>query len=401
MDHLVAPADHDGVAGRQGRRVVREVPPRVLVAPDQRLRREVDADDLVVVGAEEDLPVVDGRGGDGVGARRQADHLGPVADAHPVEHLVAAAEVGHAVPHRGGRVHVVEGLVLPDQRAVGDVERVEEPVVRADEHAVADDDRRRLDLAEGLERPAGLAGRGVDGVEHAPEVADEHEAAGHRGRRLADAHVAGRVLPALLAGLEVEGDEVARVAADVHGAVGDGRRRVDDVVGLVGPLQRQLGRQLRLGHPAQGRGAPELRPRIGRRGGGRLADGLGRRRSGRQQEDERDHRNEAGCAAHGRSLQCVERWPAGKRRPDAASPPAANLLSYQPPAGPRHRRCAPDSLASRPPRVRSRLASRASRRGWHRRSNGAGFAATAGLAGGWDRLSAAPVFRPSEPQPST
>ena len=305
--------------------------PRVLVAPDQRLRREVDADDLVVVGPEEHLPVVDHRRRDGVGARRQADHLGPVADADPVEHLVAPAEVGDAVPHRGGRVHVVERLVLPDQRAVGDVERVEEAVVRADEHPVADDDRRRLDLAEGLERPARLAGRGVDGVEHPPEVADEHEAAGHRGRRLADAHVAGRVLPALRAGLEVEGDEVARVAADVDGAVGDGRRRVDDVVGLVRPLQRQLGRQLRLGHPAQRRGAPELRPRVGR---GRAVGGLGRRRGGGQQEDERDHRNEADCTAHRRPLYSVSggglRW---RRSIGGGSLHHRLPTSYQPPAG--------------------------------------------------------------------
>ena len=304
--------------------------PRVLVAPDQRLRREVDADDLVVVGAEEDLPVVDHRRRDGVGARRQADHLGPVADPDAVEHLVAPAEVGDAVPHRGGRVHVVERLVLPDEAAVGDVERVEEAVVRADEHAVADDNRRRLDLAEGLERPARLAGRGVDGVEHPPEVADEHEAAGHRGRRLADAHVAGRVLPALRAGLEVEGDEVARVAADVHGAVGDGRRRVDDVVGLVRPLQRQLGRQLRLGHPAQRRGAPELRPRVGRRRARDLSAGLGRCRRGCQreeQEDEWEHPNEAGCTAHRRSLQCRRGRKAGERRSNGPAPPQSSILS--------------------------------------------------------------------------
>ena len=272
----------------------------MLVAPEQLFGLEVDADHLVVVGAEVDLAVVDHRRRDGVGARRQAHHLGPVADAHPVEHLVAPAEVGDAVPDRGGGVHVVQRLVLPDQRAVGGVEGVEEAVVRADQHPVADDHRRRLDLAQGLERPAGLAGRRVDRVEHAPEVADEHEPPGDGRRRLADAQVAGRVLPALFAGVEVEGDEAAGPGADVDRAVGDGRRRVDHLVGLVRPLQRELGRQLGLGHPAERRRAPELRPCI-RRGGVGRAVGLGGRGGRRRQQRERQDRNEPDWTAHRRS----------------------------------------------------------------------------------------------------
>jgi hypothetical protein len=77
-------------------------------------------------------------------------------------------------------VHLRLGLDLPDERAV-EAQAVEVRVVRPDQHAIADNDRRRLDLGPGLEGPPRLAVRRADGVQHASQVADEDQIARDSG----------------------------------------------------------------------------------------------------------------------------------------------------------------------------------------------------------------------------
>ena len=188
-----------------------------------------------------------------------------------VERLVAAAEIGDAVRDGGGGMDVVLRLHLPGQLAGGDFQPVQIAVVRADEHAVAGQHRRRLDLALRRVGPDLLAGLRVDGVQHARQIADEDQSVPDGRRRLADAHpLACLVAPLQVAGLEIERDELAGIGADVDRPVGDGGRGIDRLARLERPEQPRVLRHGGRRDAGQAGGAAELRPGVRR---GRLLGG--------------------------------------------------------------------------------------------------------------------------------
>ncbi len=101
------------------------------------MRAEVEGQHLVVEGAEVGGLPDEHDGRPGVRAEAGLDDLAPVADADAMEHLVAPGEVRDAVGDGRRSVDVIVGLQLPEERTILDCQRVQVPVVGADQDAVA------------------------------------------------------------------------------------------------------------------------------------------------------------------------------------------------------------------------------------------------------------------------
>ena len=101
------------------------------------------------------------------GFTARGSDLFSVADPDAAKRLVAAGDIGNPVHDGGRRVNVALKLDLPQNSAFVGRQRIEEAVVRPDQHPIARNHGRRADFACRLECPTRSAGLAVHGVNHA------------------------------------------------------------------------------------------------------------------------------------------------------------------------------------------------------------------------------------------
>src|SRR5207253_2858926 len=128
------------------------------------------------------------------------------------------AEVRDAVLYGSRRMDGTIGLQFPPHFSSRGLERVQVHVVRADEHEVARDDRRRFDLGVRFEGPEEAAVARAHRVHRAAKIADEDGLIADGWGRFTD-RGPRLVFPALLSAIEIDRDEIAVPGADIDRAV--------------------------------------------------------------------------------------------------------------------------------------------------------------------------------------